>query len=482
VTLGSTTLQYSPATSSSWTAITLNSSAVVPAGGHYLVQLGNGAIGDSCADLIPDRMAPTSIAGSGGKLALALGTTLTCGSSCAGDFNVIDLVGYGSTANDHEGSAISAGVSGTQAYFRGAAGCTDSDDNGTDFSVNAAGPRSSADAAAPCPNHPPIAVADAFMATEDTELTVPPGTLWANDSDPDGDPIMHGGFPTGPSFYSGFTGGGGGFIYTPEPNFNGTDHLTYLDWDGVAESNPAPVTITVIAVNDPPVAVADSFSTPQGTALAVGAPGLVDNDTDVEGDSLTARLAGPPAHGHVTMGSGGAFTYMPDPGFSGDDSFTYQADDGADRSDTASVSVTVVPAPPAAGPGDTGAGAGGGGGSGPQPQPAPATRLSPQLKLSGSSTQRLARNGSFAVLIRSSAGGPLVGEAVINAPGAARAYRLARVRAQLAPGARAKLVFKLSRRALRATRAALARHKRVTATVKVTAAGTAATTKIRLKR
>lgn len=103
------------------------------------------------------------------------------------------------------------------------------------------------------------------------------------------------------------------------------------------------------------------------------------------------------------------------------------------------------------------------------------------MTLTGSSIQRLSRAGSFTVQVSSSAGGPLVGEGAVNAPNTARAYRLALVRTQLAPGGQARLVFKLSKRALRATRTALARHTRVTATVRVTLAGTTATRKIRLR-
>src|SRR5256885_2323275 len=79
----------------------------------------------------------------------------------------------------------------------------------------------------------------------------------------------------------------GSFVYTPNANFNGSDSFTYQANDGAADSNIVTVTITVNPVNDAPTGAADSYSTDEDTALTVAAPGVLANDTDLEGDALT---------------------------------------------------------------------------------------------------------------------------------------------------------------------------------------------------
>ena len=66
------------------------------------------------------------------------------------------------------------------------------------------------------------------------------------------------------------------------------------------------------AVNDRPVAVGDSYTTAEDTPLTIAAPGVLGNDTDVEGDLLTASLVASPAHGTLTLNTNGSFTYTPD--------------------------------------------------------------------------------------------------------------------------------------------------------------------------
>ncbi len=90
-----------------------------------------------------------------------------------------------------------------------------------------------------------------------------------------------------------------------------------------------------------PVAVADSYSTPQNTALVQAAPGVLANDTDANGDPLTAVLDANVAHGTLALSANGGFTYTPTTGYSGPDSFTYHANDGTLNSNIVTVSLTV---------------------------------------------------------------------------------------------------------------------------------------------
>src|SRR5262249_6929486 len=75
------------------------------------------------------------------------------------------------------------------------------------------------------------------------------------------------------------------------------------------------------------------------------------NDSDADGDPLTAVLATGPAHGTLNLDPDGSFTYSPNAGYTGADSLTYFVDDGTDRSNSpATVSITVNPRPPAPAP------------------------------------------------------------------------------------------------------------------------------------
>lgn len=129
--------------------------------------------------------------------------------------------------------------------------------------------------------------------------------------------------------------------YTPNANFFGTDTFTYTANDGTT-SDTATVTVTVTNVNDAPVAVDDSYAT-----ISAPAPGVLGNDSDIDGDSLTAILATPPANGTVVLNPNGSFVYTPNSGSScGTDSFTYRANDGTTNSNVAMVTITVPDSAP----------------------------------------------------------------------------------------------------------------------------------------
>jgi len=96
--------------------------------------------------------------------------------------------------------------------------------------------------------------------------------------------------------------------------------------------------------NHAPVANPDSYTTQQGQTLQVSAAnGVLANDTDQENDPLTAQLLSGPADGTLTLNADGSFVYTPNTGFSGTDSFSYQARDGQLLSQPAIVSILVNP-------------------------------------------------------------------------------------------------------------------------------------------
>jgi VCBS repeat-containing protein len=93
--------------------------------------------------------------------------------------------------------------------------------------------------------------------------------------------------------------------------------------------------------NNPPVAVDDSYSADEDTTLAVAPPGVLGNDSDPNGDPITAVLVSGSSNGLLTLNSDGSFTYTPNANFSGLDSFIYKANDGSLDSNMATVTISV---------------------------------------------------------------------------------------------------------------------------------------------
>ena len=164
--------------------------------------------------------------------------------------------------------------------------------------------------------------------------------MLANDNDPNGDTITAV-KQSEPSHGTVTLNSNGGFTYIPTGNYHGSDSFTYKAYDGSLYSNLATVTITVNSVNDPPVASPDSYSTNEDVTLTIAAPGVLGNDGDVDGDTLTAVKVSDRSHGSLTLNSNGGFTYIPSANYNGADSFTYKAYDGTVYSNTVTVSITI---------------------------------------------------------------------------------------------------------------------------------------------
>ncbi len=96
--------------------------------------------------------------------------------------------------------------------------------------------------------------------------------------------------------------------------------------------------------NTAPLAANDTYAATQAVTLNVAAPGVLGNDTDTDGDALTAAVASGPSNGSLTLNPNGSFSYTPSPAFSGADSFTYTASDGDLTSAPATVNLNVAPA------------------------------------------------------------------------------------------------------------------------------------------
>jgi VCBS repeat-containing protein len=188
-------------------------------------------------------------------------------------------------------------------------------------------------------NHTPIAVDDLASTSEDTPLAI---SVLANDSDPDGDPLSVTSIAP-PNHGTASLTASNSITYLPGTNFNGSDSFTYAISDGRGGSASATVRITVIPVNDAPVGRNDAYALNEDEILPVAAPGVLANDTDVEGDVLSAELVSTTQNGLLVLNSDGSFTYTPNTNFNGTDHFTYRANDGQLRSGNATVTITINP-------------------------------------------------------------------------------------------------------------------------------------------
>ena len=174
------------------------------------------------------------------------------------------------------------------------------------------------------PSTPPLEVALSFAVTEDvaSTLNIPVATNLVLRGETSNGSIAETG--TGPIQY----------LYTPNANFSGVDNFTYFDEDNQTTYN---VTLNVSFVNDVPIASADSYSNALGAEISTPAPGILGNDSDIDGDSLSAQIDGAAPVG-LTLNSDGSFTYS-----GADTTFSYVATDGTASSLPVTVSLSVLP-------------------------------------------------------------------------------------------------------------------------------------------
>lgn len=191
-------------------------------------------------------------------------------------------------------------------------------------------------------NDVPVGSGDAYSTNEDVSLNVSAPGVLGNDTDADSDPLTAS-LVTGPANGVLIFHTDGSFLYTPNRDYYGSDQFSYTAGDGLSSSSTTVVSLYVAPVNDEPIAANNAYSTNEGVALNVSAPGLLGNDSDPDGDLLLARLVSGPANGSLMLNSDGPLTYTPNPGFNGPDSFTYSASDGALDSIPATVTIDVLP-------------------------------------------------------------------------------------------------------------------------------------------
>jgi len=208
-------------------------------------------------------------------------------------------------------------------------------------------------------NVTPVSAADAYSTSFNTQLVVNSASGVLNNDVGSGLTATQ---LTGPTHGVLVLNSDGSFTYTPTNGYHGTDSFTYTATDSHSQTDTATVNITVnpAAV---PVANDQSYSGPYNTDIIETAPGAMTGDT---GYQITVTAHSHPTHGTVSIAADGSFTYYPDSGFSGADSFTYTITDGVSQTASGTVHLTVAPA---ADPGS---------GSGPAGSPVVVTPPTPQ--------------------------------------------------------------------------------------------------------
>jgi hypothetical protein len=194
-------------------------------------------------------------------------------------------------------------------------------------------------------NDAPSAAAQKYNAFEDTKLTVnTTNGLLKGAADLDGDALTAV-VLTQPTKGTLVAKADGSFEYTPRAGVIGTDSFTYQAKDSSnALSKAATATITIANVNKPPVGVNDAgYVGFKGQSLSINAAlGVLKNDSDPDGDSITALIATQPANGTVSLKADGSFLYTPQANFTGTDTFTYRAVDNSGSATNKSTPATVT--------------------------------------------------------------------------------------------------------------------------------------------
>ncbi|MEZ8255910.1 tandem-95 repeat protein [Vibrio cyclitrophicus] len=199
-------------------------------------------------------------------------------------------------------------------------------------------------------NDPPVAGSTSYTVHEDNSITISNEQLLANSSDIEGE------FAIDSVAYSGADGvfednGNGTYTFSPNENFNGEVSLDVVvtDEEGATEATTAGV--TVLEVNDPPVAGSTSYSVNEDEVITISAEQLLANASDIEGEVAIDSVNYTGADGIFTDNGNGTFSFAPNANFDGDVSLDVVVtdEDGATVATSASIDVLPINDPPVSG-------------------------------------------------------------------------------------------------------------------------------------
>ncbi|GAB5373576.1 MAG: hypothetical protein AcusKO_00380 [Acuticoccus sp.] len=202
-----------------------------------------------------------------------------------------------------------------------------------DYAISASDPLTSEDDL----NAAPVAADDTVATTSGTPVLINLADLFANDNDPDGDPLalvavsdpVHGSLADN---------GDGTLTYTPGADNAAQDTFTYTVGDGRGGTATATVVVDVAGGNHPPIAFEDGVATAPNQPVVIAIADLFDNDIEPDGETIAFAGFTQPEHGSLVDNGDGTLTYAPAADYAGTDTFTYSITDGTF---TASANVTV---------------------------------------------------------------------------------------------------------------------------------------------
>ena len=180
----------------------------------------------------------------------------------------------------------------------------------------------------------PIAIDDNFTTNENESIN---GNVSNNDTPSSDGGNSWGLVSTTPNGILVFNNDGT-FNYTPNAFFNGNDTFYYKICDANSDCDTAMVIITVLPVNNFPIATENSNATLVGTPVNGD---VSSNDTPSGDGGNTWSIATEPNNGTIVFNTNGTYTYTPNPTFSGLDTFYYRLCDVDGDCDTAIVVITV---------------------------------------------------------------------------------------------------------------------------------------------
>ena len=202
-------------------------------------------------------------------------------------------------------------------------------------------------------NNVPVGVTETIALIEGgtaATTTAASTSVLSNDTDADfGDTaLLTATIGTSPLFGTLVLNADGSFIYTHLGSEDFTDSFTYIPFDGKGYGIPTVVSVTITPTNDAPVAFPDSITVGVGqttSLLTGGINSVLLNDTDPDGDPLTAVLVTGTSSGTLVLNPGGTFSYTQSGVMDAGDSFTYKANDGLLDSNIVTVNITLTCSP-----------------------------------------------------------------------------------------------------------------------------------------
>jgi hypothetical protein len=188
----------------------------------------------------------------------------------------------------------------------------------------------------------PVGGDDQYSLDEDQELNVGAPGLLGNDEDAEGAPLHVDNYEQ-PMRGTVAVDANGSFTYTPAANFYGEDAFYYQVSDGGQLSGKIKVSLQVAPVDDPPVAVDDTYATIEDRPLTrSAADGMLANDSDPDDDLSVEMVEGPGVGSLSIRRHDGYFHYVPEKDYTGSVTWKYKAVGGSKESEVATVTVTVV--------------------------------------------------------------------------------------------------------------------------------------------